>query len=160
MSRTELLVKNIQDTCKYTFKNPAMLKEAFTHDSNRVNDRTVATYQRLEFLGDSVLSLVISEYLYRKHPDYKEGQLTDARKKLIEAKKQMEIAEKLNVKDFIEFGQSVQKDVFSKYHSFVESLIGAIYMDGGFTEAERVVRHLWGLEPKSSANNAWGCVLA
>ena len=160
MSRTELLVKNIQDTCKYTFNNPAMLNEAFTHDSNRVNDRTVATYQRLEFLGDSVLSLVISEYLYCKYPNYKEGQLTDARKILIEAKKQVQIAEKLKVKEFIEFGQSVQKDLFSKYHSFVESLIGAIYMDGGFAEAERVIRHLWELEPKSSANNTGGCVLA
>ena len=160
MSRAERLAKNIQETCKYTFKNPAILNEAFTHDSNRVNDRTVATYQRLEFLGDSVLSLVISEYLYRKHPDYNEGQLTNARKILIEAKKQTEIAEKLKLKDFIDFGQSVQKDIFAKYHSFVESLIGAIYMDGGFTEAERVIRHLWALEPTSNANNAGGCVLA
>ncbi|CAF1072272.1 unnamed protein product [Rotaria sp. Silwood1] len=160
MNRTEAL-KKIQTACGYSFKNIKLLEEALTHDSNRVNDRSVPTYQRLEFLGDSVLSLVVSEYIYRTNQDFNEGQLTNKRKELTEAVKQIQIAEKLNIKDYITFGQSVRREQFSKYHSFVESLIGAVYIDGGLEETRRLIHRLWELSGNTNvADNRNGCVIS
>jgi len=123
-----------------------------------VNDRTVPTYQRLEFLGDSVLNLVVSDHLFRNYPDFNEGQLSKSRKELIESLKQKEIAEKLNIKEHIFFGQSVNKDKFSQHHSFVESLIGAVYIDGGLDAARKVIHKLW--ELSGNSNTASGCVIS
>lgn len=160
MSRTEAF-KIIQSNLRYNFKNARLLDEALTHDSNRVNDRAVPTYQRLEFLGDSVLNLVVSDHLFRNHPDFNEGQLTIKRKELIEAVKQGQIAEKLNIKDYISFGQSVRRDQFSGYHSFVESLIGAVYIDGGLDAARQVIYRLWELVDNSSTGNAGSyCIIS
>jgi len=160
MSRVEALNK-IQASLGYRFKNIKHLEEALTHDSNRVNDRAVPTYQRLEFLGDSVLNLVVSDYIFRNHPDFNEGQLTDKRKELTEALKQVQIAGKLNIREHILFGQSVNKDQFSKYHSFVESLIGAVYIDGGLDAAKQVIHRLWELSSNSNTANAGSsCVIS
>ncbi|CAF0801292.1 unnamed protein product [Rotaria sordida] len=160
MNKTQAFNK-IQTACGYVFKNINLLDEALTHDSNRVNDRAVPTYQRLEFLGDSVLNLVVSEHLYRNNQDFNEGQLTNKRKELIESMKQIQIAEKLNIKDYISFGQSVRREQFSKYHSFVESLIGAVYIDGGLEETRRVIHRLWELSGNSdAANNRTYCVIS
>ena len=163
-SRLEELTK-LQAILNYTFKNQKFLEEALTHDSNRVNDRNAVTYQRLEFLGDSVLNLVISDYLYRENPTYGEGQLTTQRKELTEGLRQTQVAKKINIQDYIVFGQSVRKNEFSRCHSFVESLIGAVYMDGGYSEAAKVIFRLWDLELPShiqgdAANNGNNCVLS
>jgi ribonuclease-3 len=160
MSRAEAF-KRIQTSLGYHFKNIKLLEEALNHDSNRVNDRTVPTYQRLEFLGDSVLNLVVSDYIFHAHPDFAEGQLTNKRIELTNGLKQGQIAEKLNIKDLVSFGQSVNKNQFSKYHSFVESLIGAVYIDGGLDATKQVIRHLWELTGNSNAANAGSsCVIS
>ncbi|CAF0895164.1 unnamed protein product [Adineta steineri] len=160
MSRTELL-KKLQTTCGYTFKNIRHLDEALRHDSNRVNDRNLPTYQRLEFLGDSVLNLVVSEYLYNTDPKATEGQLTDKRKELTEARKQAQIAETLKLKDYIEFGQSIRRETYTGYHKFVESIIGAVYIDGGIDESKKLIRRLWELTDSYTPNNASGyCVIS
>jgi ribonuclease-3 len=159
MSRTELFNK-IQTSLGYRFKNIKHLEEALTHDSHRVNDRTVPTYQRLEFLGDSVLNLVVSDHIYREHPNFAEGQLTNKRKELTERLKQETIADKLGIKDYISFGQSVNKEQFSGYHNFVESLIGAVYIDGGLDEAKKVIHRLWELNGNSTPAAAAGCVIS
>jgi ribonuclease-3 len=160
MNRTEAFNK-IQTALGYRFKNIKLLDEALTHDSNRVNDRTLPTYQRLEFLGDSVLNLVVSDFIFRTYPDYNEGQLTNKRKELTEALKQAQIAEKLNIKDHIVFGQSVNRNQFSRYHSFVESLIGAVYFDGGLEEAKKVIHRVWELSGNSNTASAGSnCVLS
>jgi ribonuclease-3 len=126
-----------------------------------VNDRSVPTYQRLEFLGDSVLNLVVSEYLFLNSPNLTEGQMTEKRKELTEARKQVQIAEKLKVKDHILFGQSVIRDQYTGYHSFVESIIGAVYIDGGLEEAKKLIRRLWELTDSSNTAAAAGsCVIS
>jgi ribonuclease-3 len=112
------------------------------------------TYQRLEFLGDSVLNLIVSDYLFRTYPDFAEGQLSDKRKELTQAVKQVQIAEKLNIKEHILFGQSVNRDQFSKHHSFVESLIGAVYIDGELDAARKLIHRLWELSGNSNTANA------
>jgi ribonuclease-3 len=160
MNRTESL-KEIQTRLEYSFKDITLLEEALTHDSNRVNDRNLRTYQRLEFLGDSVLSLIITDYLFRTYPNSNEGELTIKRKEWTESLKQSQIAEKLNIKEHISFGQSVNRALFSKYHSFVESLIGAVYIDGGLDAAKQVINRLWELRDNSgAANTTSNCVMS
>ncbi|CAF4244477.1 unnamed protein product [Adineta steineri] len=160
MSRAELL-KGFQTTCGYNFKNIELLKEALTHDSNRVNDRTLPTYQRLEFLGDSVLNLVVSEYLFHAYPDASEGQLTNKRKELTEARKQAQIAETLKLKDHIVFGQGVQRNIYAAHHDFVESIIGAVYIDGGMGESKKLIGRLWELKLSDTPNTGGGyCVIS
>jgi ribonuclease-3 len=152
------VLNRIQASLGYRFKNIKHLEEALTHDSHRVNDSTVPTYQRLEFLGDSVLNLVVSDHIYRAHSDFTEGQLTNKRKELTESLKQGQIAEKLNIKDYISFGQSVNRDQFLGYHKFVESLVGAVYIDGGLDAAKQVITRLW--ELTSASTPAGGCVIS
>lgn len=150
--------KTIQASLNYFFKKQELLKEALTHDSNRVNDRTAPTYQRLEFLGDSVLNFIISDYIFRNNSDFNEGQLTNKRIELTEALKQLQIAEKLNIKEYILFGQSVNRNQFSRHHSFVESLIGAVYIDGGLGNARDVIYKLWELSDKPAPGS--NCVIS
>jgi ribonuclease-3 len=153
-------LNRIQASLGYRFNNIKYLEEALTHDSHRVNDRTVPTYQRLEFLGDSVLNLIVSDHIYRAHPDFAEGQLTNKRKELTERLKQAQIAEKLNIKDYISFGQSVKKDQFLGYDKFVESLIGAVYIDGGLDAAKQVIYRLWEFSDNPAATNTTSyCVI-
>ena len=152
MSRAERLQK-FQISCGYTFKRSELLDEALTHDSNRVNNREAPTYQRLEFLGDSVLNLVVSEYLYRNNTNFTEGQLTAKRSELTDAKKQGQIADKLALKDYILFGQSVQRDKFRGYHCFIESVIGAVYMDGGLEDARKLIRRFWEFTDDANTNS-------
>jgi len=158
MSRAEAFNK-LQTSLGYHFKNIKLLEEALNHDSNRVNDRTVPTYQRLEFLGDSVLNLVVSDYIFHAHPDFAEGQLTDKRIELTKALKQGQIAEKLNIKDHVSFGQSVNRNQFLGSHKFVESLIGAVYIDRGLDEAKKVIHRLWELDGNSTPA-AGACVIS
>jgi dsRNA-specific ribonuclease len=82
------------------------------------------------------------------------------RKELTEALKQVQIAEKLNIKDHVSFGQSIDKNKFSKYHNFVESLIGAVYIDGDFNAAKNVIYRLWELSGSPTANAGFGCVIS
>ncbi|CAF0984697.1 unnamed protein product [Adineta ricciae] len=162
MNRTELL-RRFQTACGYTFKNITLLEEALTHDSNRVNNREAPTYQRLEFLGDSVLNLVVSEYLYRNNTSFTEGQLTTKRSELTDANKQRQIAEKLALKDYILFGQSVPRDQFRGHHCFVESVIGAVYMDSGLEDARKLIRRFWEFTDDAntaSTAGAGNCVLS
>ncbi|UJR34771.1 hypothetical protein I4U23_027550 [Adineta vaga] len=127
-----------------------------------VNDRNKANYQRLEFLGDSVLSLVVSEHLYRTYPHYEPGHLTDNRRKLAESRKQLEIAKKIKIEQHIDFAQGVERKLFLRYDNFVESLIGAIYIDGGLEAARRVIHHLWdfSVDITDDAKNTWSCVIS
>ncbi|CAF0719874.1 unnamed protein product [Adineta steineri] len=160
MNRAELL-RRFQVTCGYTFKNIRLLEEALTHDSNRVNDNSLPTYQRLEFLGDSVLNLVVSEYLFHNYPGADEGELSKKREKLTDSTKQAQIAEKLKLKDHIVFGQGVQRDIYAGHHDFVESIIGAVYIDSGMDESKKLIRRLWELTDSYTPNNAGGyCVIS
>lgn len=146
----------VQTVISYQFKNIKLLEEALTHDSHRVNNATIPTYQRLEFLGDSVLNLVITEYLFRNNQNFTEGQLTARRKELTEGKKQTEIANEIKLQEHVSFGLSVKPEQFSRVGSFVESLIGAVYIDGGFEAARGVINRLWKI---NSSAGSW-CVVS
>ena len=118
----------------YEFKDKALLRQALTHPSYG-GDHHVSDYQRLEFLGDAVLELYVSEALYREYPDLGEGKLTRMRADLVRESTLSEALKKLGLNKYIllsvgeergggKFKSSILCDVF-------ESVIGAIYLDGG-----------------------------
>ncbi|CAF1572959.1 unnamed protein product [Didymodactylos carnosus] len=148
------LLYTIQSNCGYWFKNKQILEEALTHDSCRLTNPEILTYERLEYLGDSFLGWIITDYLFRKYLSDNEGDLSRKRSDLVSSSMQRKIADKLRIDEYIKFDKSVQNQnsgqAFRKYDKFVEALIGGIYIDGGFEKAKSIVYNLWGLDELGS----------
>jgi ribonuclease-3 len=126
----------------YRFKNRDRLVEALTHRSTlgdlKPADERI-TYERLEFLGDSVLALVTSDFLMRSFPEENEGQLTKKKSLLVSRGVLSKKAEEIGIKQHIILSDSARKggvaDQDSVLTAVLESLIGAIYLDGGIDKA-------------------------
>lgn len=127
----------------YRFRDPALLERALTHRSYGQ-----AHYERLEFLGDSFLNLVVSELLYERRPHAPEGDLSRLRSRLVRDVTLAEIALELNLGSFLRLGQGEMRSGGFLRESIladvVEALIGAIYLDGGHEAARRFVSRLIG----------------
>jgi len=125
----------------YTFKNKFFLEKALTHKS--ITEENVESYERLEFLGDSVLQLVVSEYLFRKFRKSNEGKLSLFRSAIVNKKNLSKISEELGLVSFLKVSESVDMNntstVTNISSSLLESIIGAIYIDGGLKPASRFV---------------------
>ncbi len=126
----------------YKFKNPSLLEAAFTHGSYAHENRCTS-YQRLEFVGDAVLELIIRTYLFKKHPDMDEGWMTEQKIKIVNNTNLAVYTKKLGLNHFVRLGKgAIQEDQYiNKFilADVLESVIGAIYLDGGFQEAEKFV---------------------
>ena len=138
----EKKIKDIEKIIKYTFKKSSLLEKALTHKSlnNDVNN------EKLEFLGDRVLGLVISETLLEKYPNEKEGIIDKKFANLVNKKTCSLIAKKINLKKFILLGSSHKK--LERYADKIssdclEALVGAIYLDGGFKSVEKFILTFW-----------------
>lgn len=122
----------------YVFLDESLVSLALTHRSKGEHNN-----ERLEFLGDSILSLVISHDLFRRFPQAKEGKLTRLRARLVKGKTLAEIAREFELGDFLILGSSVLKSGEHRRESIladtVEALIGAIYLESGLDEVQRVV---------------------
>ena len=145
MSPIEQLQANIgtiESSIGYVFQNKDLILSAFLHRSylNENKDLPLSHNERLEFLGDTVMGLIVSEMLYHRFPENEEGDLSFLRSRLIEAGSCVAYLRALGVEKFVLLGrgermndgrgrESIQADLF-------EALIGAIYLDGGF-EASR-----------------------
>ena len=134
--------KELEKIIKYNFKKPFILEKALTHKSfnNIVNN------EKLEFLGDRVLGLVISEKLLEKYPDEKEGIIDKKYANLVNKKTCLLIAKKINLKKFILLGSSHKKlersaDKISS--DCLEAIVGAIYLDGGLNSVEKFILSFW-----------------
>lgn len=130
----------------YDFKNPALLDLALTHISF-ANDKETESNQRLEFLGDSVLSIVVANYLYRQFPQWDEGRLTEVRAASVCEKALAPAARQMDLGSGLKFGKSETvcggKDKDSILADAFEAVLGAIYLDGGMEPAENwVMKHL------------------
>ena len=134
--------EELQKNIHITFKDPELLKLAFVHRSHLNEAKHVHTSnERLEFLGDSVLSVLTSHFLYTTHPEYPEGILTNIRSSLVKTTSLSDIARSLKLGDllFLSHGeeasggrtnQSLLADVF-------EALLGAMYLDHGIETAKK-----------------------
>ena len=133
---------SLEEKIKYKFKNKALLKEALTHSSYIMNKKHINN-QRLEFLGDSVLSVVVSKYLFEQLRDIPEGQLTKLRAGVVCEESLFGFAQKIDLGKELFLGKGEETTGGRKRRSILadafEALIAAIYLDGGLTEAEKFI---------------------
>jgi ribonuclease-3 len=127
--------------------SPALLEQALTHRSYAYENGGLPTNERLEFLGDSVLGLVITESLYLSHPDLPEGQLAKLRSAVVNMRALAGVARGLGLGDHLRLGKGEEttggRDKSSILADGVEALIGAVYVDRGVEEATAVVHRLF-----------------
>lgn len=131
----------LEDKIKYSFKNQKYLEQAITH-SSFANERKInrqADYERLEFLGDAVLELVTSSFLFKMYTDMPEGEMTKTRASLVCEQSLAYCAKDIEIAKFIRLGKGEEstggRDRDSIIADVMEAIIGALYLDGGFDEA-------------------------
>ena len=129
------------------FKNKNYLKQSVVHRSymNEHPDFELGHNERLEFLGDAVLEIVVTEYLYHNFPDTPEGELTNWRASLVNSEMLAKVAHEINLEDNIYLSKGEAKDGNSKARRYilanaVEALIGAIYLDQGIGSAKKFIK--------------------
>lgn len=126
----------------YTFENKDHLVQAFVHRSfiNEYREGPLQHNERLEFLGDSVLGLIVADFLYHRLPGYPEGQLSQLRSKLVDANSCCQYLQKLDLTPHILLGKgeamSAGKAKTSIIADVFEALLGAVYLDGGLGTAK------------------------
>ena len=122
-----------------SFTDLTLLQEALTHKS-----AGTPNYERLEFLGDAVLELVVTEQIYRLHPTLDEGAMTRMRVALVRRESLAEVAKRLQLGRYLQFGQGERKSGGMHRASILadsfEALVGAVYLDGGFEVAREVIK--------------------
>lgn len=135
-------MENIEKSIGYEFKNKNLLETALTHTSYAY-EKKIESNEKLEFLGDSILEFVSSEYIYNKYIELKEGEMTKVRASVVCEDSLHEIAKKHNFSDFLKLGKServVHKEVRPAIMAdSVEAIIAAIYLDGGIKPAKEFI---------------------
>ena len=164
MSLFELLFKSyksdplnkLEKICSYHFRNRSYLKQAFTHRSITSNPRK--NYERLEFLGDAVIDIVVSKELMKEFPESDEGILTQKRSALVQKSFLSSMGKLLTLLDFLIIDSTVDltedKIAIKQAANLYEALIGAIYLDKGIEPAKRIIlRTIW-----TNRQEAWKSV--
>lgn len=128
------------------FKKKDLLTQAFCHRSylNENPDANLENNERLEFLGDAVLELIVTEYLFEKYPKKSEGELTNWRAALVNAKMLSEIAQELGFNDYLLLSKGEAKEM-GKARQYIlantfEALVGAAYLDSGYNKCRDFLR--------------------
>ena len=138
-------MKTLEEKLGYTFQDPSLLENALTHSSRANESRgALSSNERLEFLGDSILGMIVADYLYRHHPDLPEGELTRTRAALVCEESLVEVAQALGLGEYLKLGKgeeagggrhrpSIQADA-------VEAVLAAVYLDGGIGSARKIIQ--------------------
>lgn len=145
-----IIMKNfskLEDRLGFKFKNQDLIKQAVVHRSylNEHPAFGLNHNERLEFLGDAVLEIVVTEYLYHHFPETPEGDLTNWRASLVNAKMLSDIANEIGLENYLYLSKGESKDKNSKARQYilanaVEALIGAIYLDRGIKAVKKVIK--------------------
>lgn len=149
-SKEEVLrIQYVEDLVGTQVNNPILFFKALTHRSKLADKKLNDTdsYEQLEFLGDAVLDLIVSELLFEKYPNENEGFMTKTRSKLVKGVTLARLSKKLDISSYliignrakgqgVEFSNSVLADVF-------EALIGALYRDKGYNHCQRFVKRVY-----------------
>ena len=144
------------------FKNKNLLKQSFTHRSylNENKSFRMAHNERLEFLGDAVLELVVTEYLYGKYPEKTEGDLTSYRAALVNTITLSSVASTLCMNDFLLLSKGEAKDI-GRARQYIlantfESFVGALYLDQGYNAAKNfIAKNLFPLTDEIVEKGLW-----
>ncbi|TFE67223.1 ribonuclease III [Methylacidiphilum sp. Yel] len=144
-----MYLAELEERLGHTFRNNQLLEEALTHPSYFVESMktTGKDFQRLEFLGDAVLGLAITEKLFEIFPSFDEGKLTKLRAKLVSRKVLSPLASSLGIGKYLRLGKGEEKNQGrtkpSNLANALESVIGALYLDGGWEKAKSFVFQLF-----------------
>ncbi|HEY4191234.1 MAG TPA: ribonuclease III [Mesorhizobium sp.] len=145
----DALAKALADRTGYAFKDLRLLETALTHSSAV---RAVANNERLEFLGDRVLGLIVADMLFRRFPEAREGEIAPRFNALVDARTCAEIGSELQLADFVRADAALKARTRGSGANYladaVEALIAAIYIDGGIDAARGFVLRYW--EPRLS----------
>lgn len=139
-------MNKLMEKIGYQYKNPELLEDALLHSSYANEGKHPRqSNERLEFLGDSVLSIVVSEYLYNNHPEMPEGELTKLRARLVCEKSLAKYAVQLGLPAAIKLGKGEEKGGGRERPSInadaFEAVIASLYLDGGMAPAKEFVLH-------------------
>ena len=137
-----MIIDKFEKIINYKFKNESLLFEALTHSSSRAvkSNKKKNNYERLEFLGDRVLGLVLAEYFFKLFPDSNEGFLNDYFQKYANQDFLSQFAKKIQISDFIKTQKGDNLDNNKSVLSdVIESLIGAIYLDSNIDECRKFI---------------------
>jgi len=136
----------IEDRISYRFCDWGLLNQALTHKSydNEMQESAGNHYERLEFLGDAVLDMVISHMLMEKYPDSDEGELSKQRSSLVNMNRLAEVARSFNVGKYVQLGKGEEQSLGRSKDSILaclyEALVGAMYLDGGYKKVSKAVQ--------------------
>lgn len=158
---TPLEGKTAADRLGITFNNYELLEEALTHRSFLNENKTAKAHnERLEFLGDAVLELAVTHFLFEKFPNKPEGELTAFRAALVNTNSLAESAEKIGLNDLLLLSKGESKDVGRArliiLANAFEALLGALYLDQGFTAADEFLKiHVYEKIDPIISSRAW-----
>ncbi len=151
-----------EEKTNIVFKNKKLLEQAFIHRSyiNENNGTKLSHNERLEFLGDAVLELIVTDYLYLKYPNCDEGELTAYRSALVNAVIIGEVASELSMNDYLLLSKGEAKDI-GKARSYIlantyEAYVGAVYLDQGYNVVrDFIASTLFGKTEAIVSNKLW-----
>ena len=135
----------LEEKLGYTFQSPELLENALTHSSCANESRgKLQSNERLEFLGDSILGMVVADHLYRNHPDLPEGELTRTRSALVCEESLVEVAQALGLGEYLKLGKGEEAGGGRHRPSLpadaVEAVLAAVYLDGGIGSARKIIQ--------------------
>ena len=147
MEKWQHKVKEFQKSIEYTFNETDLLETALTHPSINLQYPHLPNYERLEFLGDRVLGLVIAELLFENFSHENEGELARRHAGLVCGSSIHRIAKTIEIGEYMRFSASenasMYKDNASALENSLEALLGALYLDGGIKAAQKFIRFFW-----------------
>lgn len=136
----------LEEHIQYVFQNKALLKQAMAHSSfiNEMKKKGMESYERLEYLGDAVLEMISSEFLFHEYPDMPEGKLTKLRASIVCEFTLSNVSRMLHLGDYVLLSKGEEltggRNRDSILCDLFESVLGAIYLDGGIEPAKRYVK--------------------
>lgn len=141
-------MKTLEEKLGYSFRNIQLLEAALYHSSyaNEHRGTGIQSNERMEFLGDAVLGMVTAEYLFRKHPNLPEGDLTRIRAALVCEESLHEVAQSLGLGEYLKLGRGEESGGGRQRPSILadatESVFAAVYLDGGIEEARTIIHRV------------------
>ena len=136
----------------YTFREPQLLEQSLRHSS--VKEPTAPSNERMEFLGDAILGMVISEMLYQRFPDKEEGELTLIKSEVVSRPILAELGRAYQLDQLIKIGKGIKQIPESILANVLESLLAAVYLDGGLTAVNSIIVELFSRKIDEVANQA------
>lgn len=157
LSNEAEVLDECQKTIGYRFTNHLLLRSALTHASGA--DTRLASNERLEFLGDAVLGLVVCEQLFQRFPEYQEGEMTKVKSVVVSRRTCARLSRQLNLGEYLFLGKGMHAHIAvpaSLLADVFESLVAAIYLDGGLEPAKKFILDHMGPEIEQVAESAHG----